>query len=161
MPLKSGKSDKTRSANIAELMKAYKDTGKIGNTKPRNSAHAQEIASAIAYGKQKEAITESMKSFLDGLDTDNKTLIEAVKKAFVVCMEADVQPDVVNIPIPMDAKPEDLSKIQTLSADVLDKAKKAADIRANVDQELDATKQQVSKIAEEIKNRNASTQTNT
>lgn len=55
MPLQKGKSDKTRSANIGEVMRSYKETGKIGNTKPRNAKHAAAIASAIAYSKQRES----------------------------------------------------------------------------------------------------------
>lgn len=55
MPLQKGKSDKTRSANIGEVMRSYKKTGKIGNTKARNAKHAAAIASAIAYSKQRES----------------------------------------------------------------------------------------------------------
>jgi hypothetical protein len=51
MPLSKGSSPKTISANIAELLRAYKKTGKIGNTRPKNLAHAQKIATAIAQGK--------------------------------------------------------------------------------------------------------------
>jgi hypothetical protein len=54
MPLKSGKSDKTRNTNIKELMDAYKKTGKIGKTTPKNAKHAAEIAAAIAYSKQRK-----------------------------------------------------------------------------------------------------------
>ena len=36
MPLKSGSSNKTKSSNIKELMKQYKETGKIGTSTPKN-----------------------------------------------------------------------------------------------------------------------------
>jgi hypothetical protein len=55
MPLKSGKSKKTRNANIKELMDAYKEKGKIGNITPKSAKHAAEIAAAIAYKKQRQS----------------------------------------------------------------------------------------------------------
>jgi hypothetical protein len=55
MPLKSGSSQKTKSSNIGELVRAFKRTGKIGNTKPRSAKHARVIAAAIAYDKARKA----------------------------------------------------------------------------------------------------------
>lgn len=49
MPLKSGKSQKTISSNIAEMMRSWEKTGKIGNVTPKNKAHALRIAQAAAY----------------------------------------------------------------------------------------------------------------
>lgn len=53
MPLKKGKSKKTRSANIAEMMRSWKKTGKIGNTTPRDAQHAMQIATAAAFTKSR------------------------------------------------------------------------------------------------------------
>ena len=51
MPLKKGKSQKTISSNIGELMTAYKSSGKIGTSKPKNKEAAVKQAAAIAYSK--------------------------------------------------------------------------------------------------------------
>jgi len=51
MPLKPGKSQKTISSNIAEMINAYKDTGHIGNTTPGSNAKARKIAIAAALSK--------------------------------------------------------------------------------------------------------------
>lgn len=49
MPLKKGKSQKTISTNIAEIMRSWEKTGRIGNTKPKNKAEALKIAQAASY----------------------------------------------------------------------------------------------------------------
>lgn len=54
MPLKKGKSAKTRSSNIRELMHSWKRKGKIGHTKPRSAEHARSIAAAIAYSQARK-----------------------------------------------------------------------------------------------------------
>jgi hypothetical protein len=54
MPLKSGKSKKTISGNIEEMMRSWKSKGSIGNTTPKSSKKAQQIAAAAAYSKEKK-----------------------------------------------------------------------------------------------------------
>lgn len=53
MPLKSGKGSKVRSSNIKELMHKYKKDGCIGSTCNVSTRKAQQIATAIAYDKQR------------------------------------------------------------------------------------------------------------
>lgn len=55
MPLKRGSSQKTISANIGEMVGAYKDTGKIGTSKPKSKSAAMKQAAAIAYEKAGKA----------------------------------------------------------------------------------------------------------
>lgn len=49
MPI-SGKM--TYGSIVAEVLRSYKKTGRIGNTKPRNMKHALRIAQAIAAAKK-------------------------------------------------------------------------------------------------------------
>lgn len=51
MPLKRGSSQKTISTNIGEMVGKYKETGKIGTSKPKSKAAAAKQAAAIAYEK--------------------------------------------------------------------------------------------------------------
>lgn len=53
MPLKAGSSAKTRSSNIREMLHSYKETGRIGTTRPISMAKARKIASAAAYRKSR------------------------------------------------------------------------------------------------------------
>ncbi len=55
MPLKKGKSKKAISGNIAEMVRAYKEKGSIGHTKPGSMKKAQQIAAAAAYGMARES----------------------------------------------------------------------------------------------------------
>jgi hypothetical protein len=56
MPLKSGASAKTRSTNIKELLHAFKQSGRIGNSKPGSMKAAVAQASAIAYRKARDTL---------------------------------------------------------------------------------------------------------
>lgn len=55
MPLKKGSSQKTISTNIGEMVRSYKDTGKIGTSKPKSKTAAVKQAAAIAYEKAGKA----------------------------------------------------------------------------------------------------------
>lgn len=55
MPLTPGKSPKTLSTNIKEIMDSYKSKGSIGTSKPKSAKKAQKQAVAIAYSKQRES----------------------------------------------------------------------------------------------------------
>jgi len=54
MPLKEGGSQQVISQNIAECIRSWRRTGKIGDIRPKNAAHAQEICAAAAYAKARE-----------------------------------------------------------------------------------------------------------
>lgn len=54
MPLAAGSSAKTRSKNIREMLHGYKETGRIGNTRPKSKAKTRQIASAAAYRKARQ-----------------------------------------------------------------------------------------------------------
>lgn len=53
-PLREGGSQKVISQNIAECLRSYRKTGRIGNSRPKNSKEAREQCAAIAYGKARE-----------------------------------------------------------------------------------------------------------
>lgn len=55
MPLAVGRSAATRSSNIAEMLRSFKASGKIGNTTPGSMKKAQQIASAAAYRKARQS----------------------------------------------------------------------------------------------------------
>ena len=57
MPLTRGRSNKTISENIGEMVKKYRKSGKIGASKPKSAKAAQKQAVAIALstaGKSKK-----------------------------------------------------------------------------------------------------------
>jgi hypothetical protein len=56
MPLRSGSSPKTRSTNIAGLLRSFKKMGRIGNSEPSSMKKAVKQAVAIAYSKARETI---------------------------------------------------------------------------------------------------------
>lgn len=51
MPLKKGRSKKTISKNISELVRKFKKSGTIGNSKPKSKKRAIKQAVAIALSK--------------------------------------------------------------------------------------------------------------
>jgi len=51
MPLKKGKSQKTVSTNIGELMRSFKSKGSIGTSKPKSAEAARAQSVAIAMKK--------------------------------------------------------------------------------------------------------------
>ncbi len=55
MPLKKGTSRKIQSENIKEIMDSYKETGKIGTSKPRSKKKAIKQAVAISYAEQRRS----------------------------------------------------------------------------------------------------------
>lgn len=66
MPLKKGRSQATISKNIAECIRSYKRSGKIGNTSPKSLKHAVKICQAAAYtsarrSKGKSVVSEALK----------------------------------------------------------------------------------------------------
>ena len=54
MPLKAGKSQGVISSNISECMASFRKDGKIGNTRPRNAAHARKMCVAMSLSKSRE-----------------------------------------------------------------------------------------------------------
>lgn len=55
MPLKSGSSNKVKSANIKEVMDSYKTSGKIGTSRPKSRRAALKQSIAIAYSKARKS----------------------------------------------------------------------------------------------------------
>lgn len=55
MPLKKGRSKKSVSSNISELVKSFKKTRKIGNSRPKNKKAAVKQAVAIALSMAKKS----------------------------------------------------------------------------------------------------------
>jgi hypothetical protein len=51
MPLKRGSSQKTIGSNIGEMVRSFKETGKLGTSRPKTKAAAVKQAAAIAYAK--------------------------------------------------------------------------------------------------------------
>ncbi len=55
MPIKKGKSNKTRNSNIKEVIKSYEEKGTIGTSKPKSKEKAIKQAVAIGYSNQRKS----------------------------------------------------------------------------------------------------------
>lgn len=100
MPLTKGSSKKSITKNISELMKTYKESGKIGTSTPKSKekAHKQAIAIAMSEAgkskKKKKAMTEAMEQFIDSLKTPKTEsfLENVVKRGMKLCFEGLEEP---------------------------------------------------------------------
>ena len=55
MPIRKGKSKRTVSNNIAEIVNSYKAKGTIGTSKPKSKKKAQQQAIAIALSNARKS----------------------------------------------------------------------------------------------------------
>jgi len=67
MPLKKGKSKKTISRNIGELIKSFKEKGSIGTSKPKSIEKAKKQAAAIAISKAEESFDATYAKYMKNL----------------------------------------------------------------------------------------------
>jgi len=52
MPLSPGKSREAFESNIGELIRSYRETGKVGNSTPKTTDKARKQALAIAFAEK-------------------------------------------------------------------------------------------------------------
>jgi hypothetical protein len=92
MPLKEGSSKKTISKNIETEMKKYKNTGKVGKSKPESKKKATKQAAAIAYSKagkgkkkdeKKKKLHEGSESEMADKDYDGDGEVESKKDEYM------------------------------------------------------------------------------
>lgn len=80
MPLKKGSSQKTISANIGEMVGSYKETGKIGTSRPKSKAAAAKQAAAIAYEKAGKAKKKAKGGYASSMAKGEQGPAKVVKK---------------------------------------------------------------------------------
>ena len=56
MPLQSGSSPQVRSTNIREMLHSFKQSGRLGNSKPKSMKKARAQAAAAAYRMARETV---------------------------------------------------------------------------------------------------------
>lgn len=97
MPLKTGKSNKTVSANIKTLVDDYKRSGKIGTSKPASKAAAIKQATAIALSKAGRA-----KKYAEGGEVEDEKLTPTEKEKQEAARTQQLAPS-TNIPRSTDS----------------------------------------------------------
>ena len=97
MPIDKRQSKETM---IKELIDSYKKTGKIGNTTPRNMAHAIRIASKIAYSSKEksEDAVEDLQNILnnDIIDKEEEGIMTHIQNSISIIYGSESYTDVIN-----------------------------------------------------------------
>ena len=169
MPLKTGSSQKTISANIKELHHTNADRIKDGEL-PRPNKQIVAIALNKA-GKskkkpKKQKLHESMMTFIESFNDMFPFETKAIMEAYQVCFE-DTQPtpgqddeneESIDLQIPTNATPQDVNTLKATTQDTLNKVQQASEVRAKVNTELKAATDKLKTTNDEIKNKYPSAQ---